>query len=943
MSSQETIASFTCAGRNDSTAAQSSPEGQRWEPTPFDPELHYGAGDDNALYNIFATWPDNFFSSLPKPHGNRGVDEPYLELRQSQIFLDDCFRGKGTRRCCTTTIPCPDKLDRDRMRQQVQLEEANTYITPKALFRSALDLAREQAKLGSSLANALARHRRTSDLRRATCENPSASLSLLQRRDRQEHQERDDNSDTGSSTQSQSNTILNPPIPGPLTSSIEALQSQVNNFAKENGFGVVRRNGSGSSVRKTRYVFECDRYGQPRPSRGAGLRQKRSRKCGCKWKVVGEALEENNYMWTLREFADLQHSKHNHGRSISLSAHPIHRRLSDSVKATVEAISRRVGIRARDIRGVVKEKHPGTVYTRKDIYNARALLRREKLDGLSPTAALIKLFDERSIPYIVKWSDAEPDRLVGLIWTFPYCLRMWKRFPEIMSFDNTYNTNRFKLPLFQVTGQTCLKSIYNAAFGLIDNERREGFQFLAEGLRQLIVEHEIQSPDVIITDYDKQMKAALDSQFPGSQQQICIHHVNSNVLLNAKRRWKDAEEEGDGCGHNSSDSERSQAALTSRDMEAVRAVGKDGSPPLRTDHTSPVPHNYRGVLELWKFVVFAQTKDDYEKAWARLCDEFNDQQIILMYLYNTYLPVSAQWAHCFIKKYRNFGVRVTSGTEASNNNVKSYLLNGMSNLYGLVEAIEGMLADQQQDFLDNCSQDEVLTARAYSGPGSEYLGELRMVMSQPGLSLLAREHRHAVKSIPSRSCPWPEPIGKCNEDCTVSWQLGIPCSHTIYNKLEAGTFLTKWDVHPRWHLREPTSRNPYRRILDPKVATSLRGRPKNATQPVPESMVINRPASQSRDGLAAAGKTIKESKVTRKKAALGPGKQTGVRQAGRRRQLSVRRTRSEWEIISEDEAPEPAPKRQRRGSRRVPAASMSSAATNLGHETECEDCINVRL
>ncbi|KAK4089343.1 hypothetical protein Purlil1_6332 [Purpureocillium lilacinum] len=42
----------------------------------FDPELYYGDGDDNALYNIFATWPENYFSSLPKPHGNRGVDEP---------------------------------------------------------------------------------------------------------------------------------------------------------------------------------------------------------------------------------------------------------------------------------------------------------------------------------------------------------------------------------------------------------------------------------------------------------------------------------------------------------------------------------------------------------------------------------------------------------------------------------------------------------------------------------------------------------------------------------------------------------------------------------------------------------------------------------------------------------------------------------------------------
>ena len=73
---------------------------------------------------------------------------------------------------------------------------------------------------------------------------------------------------------------------------------------------------------------------------------------------------------------------------------------------------------------------------------------------------------------------------------------------------------------------------------------------------------------------------------------------------------------------------------------------------------------------------------------------------------------------------------MTSGTEASNNNVKSYLLNGMSHLYSLVEAIEAMLHDQERDFIDACSQDEVMTSRTYSGPGSEYLGELRTILSQ---------------------------------------------------------------------------------------------------------------------------------------------------------------------------------------------------------------------
>ena len=143
------------------------------------------------------------------------------------------------------------------------------------------------------------------------------------------------------------------------------------------------------------------------------------------------------------------------------------------------------------------------------------------------------------------------------------------------------------------------------------------------------------------------------------------------------------------------------------------------------------------------------------------------------YVPKTYFPLRAQWAQCFIKKYRDFGIRVTSGTEASNNNVKSYLLNGMSHLYSLVEAIEAMLSDQERDFIDACAQDEVLTSGTYSGPGSEYLGELRTVISESGLRLITKQHRRALRSIPSRSRPWPEPIEECNGDCSVSWQLGL--------------------------------------------------------------------------------------------------------------------------------------------------------------------------
>jgi hypothetical protein len=46
-----------------------------------------------------------------------------------------------------------------------------------------------------------------------------------------------------------------------------------------------------------------------------------------------------------------------------------------------------------------------------------------------------------------------------------------------------------------------------------------------------------------------------------------------------------------------------------------------------------------------------------------------------------------------LRGYRNFGIRVTSGIETSNYNIKSYLLNGMSHLFRLSEATEEVMAD----------------------------------------------------------------------------------------------------------------------------------------------------------------------------------------------------------------------------------------------------------
>ncbi|KAG7001028.1 PKS-NRPS hybrid synthetase [Fusarium oxysporum f. sp. conglutinans] len=483
---------------------------------------------------------------------------------------------------------------------------------------------------------------------------------------------------------------------------------------------------------------------------------------------------------------------------------------------------------------------PARSYERRDIYNAWALINRDKLNGYTPTAALIKLFDEMDVPYVVKWADDELSRLVGLVWTFSYCLQMWKRFPEVISFDNIYNTNRFKLPLFQATGQTCLGSVFNAAFE----------------------QHSICQPDVIVTDFDDQIKAALNDQFPDVQQQLCIHHINSNVLLKSKQKW--VKGRSSSSSPDSSDEDKStpqvRAELSPKDRQLVYA-------PTSED----IPHSYRGVLMMWKLVLFAETEDAHEKAWRNLCREFDDQRAILWYLHRTYMP------------YRNFGIRVTSGTEASNNNIKSYLLNGMSHLYRLVEAMQDMMKDQERDFNDACAADEVLTAREYIGSSSEYLGELRTAISSKGLGLINKQYCLARKAMPTGKNPFPEPLGAAT---------------TTVRSLSSSVYL---------------------------VATALRGRPKNTTQAVPARLDIgasnrqsSQPASQgplrrrrgrlpgslNRSTLARveldasqhASSQASSSNQCQKRSqsgTLGAGRTTGGRASGRKTQPSIRRRRSQ--------------------------------------------------
>ncbi|KAG8412228.1 hypothetical protein J3459_014767 [Metarhizium acridum] len=255
--------------------------------------------------------------------------------------------------------------------------------------------------------------------------------------------------------------------------------------------------------------------------------------------------------------------------------------------------------------------------------------------------------------------------------------------------------------------------MFNAAVGLIDNERFEGFQSLAKGLAKgisTLFGRNILVPDVVITDFDDQMKKTIGIEFPVTQQQLCIHHINSNLMLQSKRRWVYSTRDS-GTG-DESNSDEPDATLNPRDGQAVHASEGKRSQSHETSCISLCPTTTMECLCCGSW-------------WLLLRQDRNIRRLGNASVGN--LVTREQSSRIYM-----FGIRVISGTEAGDD-VKSHLLNGMGHFYRLVEAFQGILADQEREFRQACARDEVLTARKHVGQGSECLGGLPYMVSRKAL------------------------------------------------------------------------------------------------------------------------------------------------------------------------------------------------------------------
>lgn len=393
-------------------------------------------------------------------------------------------------------------------------------------------------------------------------------------------------------------------------------------------------------------------------------------KTGCPWKVTIRHTKERGCHFLDPDNLEHNHDPSEHALGSSKLRLLIQRQFGPSeIRNLVEERSKNVKNTSREIASQLQAEHEGLMITATEVRRIQLHLRETKYGPFSSTQAFIQMLEtDDDIAYHAFERSLETGKIWRVFWVYKQSIEDWKRHPYLLMMDCTYKVNRFNMPLLQITGTTAFHSNFSVGFGLVSHEATAAFTWLATHLKLAADEARISMPDVIITDYDLPLKNALREAFPAVQQQPCLWHIMKNVILNIKRKWNGSLDDCEIVGYAKEDVETRKVATAAverlkndevDDNEALTQAVQDAidnafelsrralegtSIPEHLPNKRKYLPTANGIKDAWMDVVWAVTKDDFEKSWKRLQDEFPDQDEIIKYLDQYYIPFSPQFA-----------------------------------------------------------------------------------------------------------------------------------------------------------------------------------------------------------------------------------------------------------------------------------------------------------
>jgi len=131
----------------------------------------------------------------------------------------------------------------------------------------------------------------------------------------------------------------------------------------------------------------------------------------------------------------------------------------------------RAGLVPKEIWTLVQES--GSSATQKDIYNQIAAIQRGSLEDQSPVHTLTKQLNDQGF-----WSQIQftPDgHVTAVFFMHPDSLHYLQAYPNLFFLDCTYKTNKYHMPLLDMTGIDATQWSFCIAFAFLSGESKEDY------------------------------------------------------------------------------------------------------------------------------------------------------------------------------------------------------------------------------------------------------------------------------------------------------------------------------------------------------------------------------------------------------------------------------------------------------------------------------------
>lgn len=412
----------------------------------------------------------------------------------------------------------------------------------------------------------------------------------------------------------------------------EAAYSFYKEYAKSVGFGTAKLSSRRSRASRE-FIdakFSCIRYGNKQQSDDA-INPRPSPKIGCKASM--HVKRRQNGKWYIYSFV----KEHNH----ELLPAQVHffrsHRNADPLKNDVRVRRRKNLAEVSKLFSAYQNVDCLEGYMRNQNDKGRTLV-------LEPGDAQILLehfmhMQEQNPKFFYAVDLNEEHRLRNVFWVDAKGMEDYITFCDVVSFDTTYFTNKYKVPLVLFIGVNHLIQPTLLGCALIADETVYTFVWL---LQTWLIAMDERAPRVILTDQNNAIKTAVAAVFPGTRHCYCLWHVLEKIprQLEFLCMWIDS-----------------------------------------------------FMLKFNKCIYKSWTEEQFEKRWWKLIERFNLREVEwLQLLYED----RTHWVPTFMKDLSFAGLSTTLRLESLNSSFDKYV-QGETSLREFIERYRVILEDRYEE------------------------------------------------------------------------------------------------------------------------------------------------------------------------------------------------------------------------------------------------------